>query len=167
MLVPEDVAEYEFTPSIDQANFNDDGVNSFKAEAQAAGLSKEQYAFVMKKYEETITNLGFDFASSAAVLQKDWGDSYKENVNSARRAFEEFAPSDISLDDPVLNHPTVVKLLARMGQELGEDSQAGVKGSRAAGVSKEEIHSIMASSDYYNNPEKQAQVAAWYQKNTR
>lgn len=169
LIVPEDVAEYEYTPSSEALFDSEEKSNSFKAEAQKAGLSKEQYAFVMGQYENLMINMGFDAASSEAVLQKEWGDNYKTHVKQAQRAFEEFAPSDVSLDDPILNHPTVIKLLARFGQELGEDSQTVVKGSasRPAGMSKDDVIAIMKEKDYYNNPAKLKLVSDWYAKNTK
>lgn len=169
LIVPEDVAEYEYTPSSEALFDSEERTTAFKAEAQKAGLSKEQYSFVMGQYENLMINMGFDAAASEAVLKQSWGDSYKANVKQAQRAFEEFAPSDISLDDPVLNHPTVVKLLARMGQELGEDTQAGVKGAatRSGGMTHDDIKKVMAEPDYYNDQAKQKLVSDWYKKNTR
>lgn len=168
VLVPEDVAEYEWAGNA-PVSIDPEQANAFKAEAQKAGLTKEQYAFVMDKYAEVMTNTGFSADASAHALKKVWGEEFQANVNLARRAFDEFAPSDMNMDDPIFNHPTVVRLLARMGQELGEDSQSQVKGktTRSSGLSEEEVRSIQSSSDYWNNPEKQAKVRQWYESKYR
>lgn len=167
VLVPEDVAEYEWQGNA-PVQINEEQANAFKAEAQKAGLTKEQYAFVMDKYAEVMTNTGFSADASAHALKKVWGEEFQANVNLARRAFDEFAPSDMNMDDPVFNHPTVVRLLARMGQELGEDSQSTKgKATRDSGLSADDITQIRNSPDYWSNPTKQAQVSKWYENKYR
>lgn len=166
-LPPSDIAEYEWSGDA-PVPIDDNSLNAFKADAQKANLSKEQYAFVMDKYSELMTAHGFNPEASSHALKKVWGDEYVQNITLARRAFEEFAPSDVSLEDPVLNNPTVIRLLARLGQEMGEDTQSNVKGSPTrSGQTQEDIQKLMNEPDYWNNREKQQVVAAWYEKNRR
>lgn len=168
VLVPEDVSEYEWSGNA-PVQIDPEQANAFKADAQKAGLTKEQYAFVMDKYAEVMTNTGFSAEASAHALKKQWGEEFQSNVNLARRAFDEFAPSDMNMDDPIFNHPTVVRLLARMGKELGEDSQAAVKGvsGRSTGMTSDEIQAIQSSPDYWNSREKQETVRKWYESKYR
>ena len=165
LMVPDDVAEYEWTGTA-PTTINDEALNAFKTEAQTAKLSKEQYAFVMDKYAQAITDLGLNAEASAQALEKVWGKDYQTNINSASKAFMEFAPSDINMEEPVFNHPSVVRLLAAIGNELNEDSQS-VKGqsSRASGMTKDQINEIRNSPDYWHSVEKQQLVTQWYESN--
>lgn len=163
ILVPEDITEYTFEGV--EVALDEERVNEFKTEAQKAGLSKEQYAFVMGKYNEMMSANGLNASASEAVLKQEWGAEFDKNLSLARKAFDEFAPSDLTIEDPILNHPTVLKLLASLGRELGEDTQKTVKGSTSArGITQDDIMEIQKSSDYWDNPTKQAQVRQWYEK---
>jgi len=168
VLVPEDIAEYEWSGT-SPVQIDEELQTSFKTEAQKVGLTKEQYAFVMDKYSDLMTQNGFNADASAHALKKVWGDEFQQNVNAARLAFDEFAPSDMDMSDPIFNHPTVIRLLSRIGQEMSEDSQSQVKGksSRANGMSEEQIREVQTSSDYWNNPQKQEMVRQWYEKKYR
>lgn len=168
VLVPEDVSEYEWSGNA-PVPIAEEVMTNFKSEAQKLKFSKEQYAFVMDKYAEQMSEMGFDASKSEAQLKEVWGGEVQQNLDYARKAFDEFAPSDMSIDDPVFNHPTVLRLLARMGQDMGEDTQTGVKGNtgRAPSVSRDEITKIMNEPDYYQNLDKQRLVSAWYEKNSR
>lgn len=164
LLVPEDLAEYEFTPN-DYVGYDEARVDEFKSEAQKAGLSKEQYAFMMSKYESVVTDLGLNPEASEAVLKNEWGKDYNEHLSFAGKAFMEYAPSEMNMSDPIFNHPQVLKLLSAIGRDLGEDSQAQTKGRvNTSGVGVDDIRAIQNSPDYWTNPAKQEKVRAWYEK---
>lgn len=165
LLVPQDVSEYEWQGNA-PIQINEEQANAFKAEAQKVGLTKEQYAFVMDKYAEVMTNTGFSADASAHALKKVWGEEFQSNVNLARRAFDEFAPSDMNMDDPIFNHPTVVRLLARMGQELGEDSQSTKGSTGYSAMTKAQVDELMKAPDYWRDASKRKAVEDWYKRNS-
>lgn len=164
-LIPEAAEEYQFDfgdMEVDQA-----AVDAFKAEALAAGFSKEQYAFMMDRYKANVASSQWSADRLETTLKADWGTDYDTNVAVAQRAFEEFAPSDASPHDPVWNHPAVMKMLARMGAELGEDSIAGKSGgAMAPAMTEAEVVALMKSSEYRDgNRDMHSKVSAWYAKN--
>lgn len=162
LIVPEDISEYEWTSNAPIA-YSEEAINAFKADAQKAGMTKEQYAFAMGKYEEVMTQAGLNADASAHALQKVWGDEYEDNLNLARKGFEEFAPSDVNKNDPIFNHPTVLRLLAKIGAEMGEDTQSSGKASRPSAMTKEDIEAIQKSPDYWSNKNSQEKVRQWYE----
>ncbi|MES2973274.1 MAG: hypothetical protein V4757_06680 [Pseudomonadota bacterium] len=144
---------------------------AFKADALAKGLTKDQYAWIMDTYSKQLQTSQADAWTADKVqqtLEGEWGTDFQHNLSAANKAFEAFAPSDASIDDPVWNHPAVMKLLARMGAELGEDSVSSVKGTSVGGsMSRQDIEAIQFSEDYWNDPAKQQLVTAWYEKNVK
>lgn len=167
-IAPEAATDYDFSPS-SNVPFDEQQTSDFKAEAHKAGLSSEQYKFIMGKYEQLMTNMGTNVDATDSILKKEWGSNYEDNVRNVKRAFNDIVPSDISRDDPILLHPTVMKILARVGQELGEDAQTSVKGrnASASGMTRLEIDEVRNSKDYWDNPEKQKLVTQWYERNYR
>lgn len=143
---------------------NQEQYDSFKQEALKNGFTKSQFEFMMENYVKSIDPMMVTADKSAAVLQKEWGDEFKPNITSAKRAFQEYAPSDLDPNDPALNHPSVLKLLAAIGRDLGEDS-APAKASSAVGMSQEDIDSIMSKRGWNNDPKLAAQVDSWFKRN--
>lgn len=145
--------------------------NAFKEAALAKGVTKEQYAWLMETYSKNLPQASAEEAqptwtqeATQKALEAEWGDDFKHNATIALRAFEAFAPADADIKDPVWNHPAVMKLLARMGGELAEDSIAK-KPSTASGESiKQQIDALRADPDYMGNPAKQAQMLKLYEK---
>lgn len=161
IVAPESADEYEFE---DADAFDAESLAAFREDAHKLGLSTEQFKGVMAKYKAQIDALVPNPDKTESQLKSEWGDDYKANLSAAKRAFDQLAPSDISIDDPVFNNPTVLKLLARVGQELTEDSAPPRASATKTGFTKEEVDNLIASKDYWNDPDKQAKVAAWYKQ---
>ncbi len=161
-FAPETVDEYAYTPS--NIEIDPEKSTAFKTAALEAGLSAKQYEFVMSQYEQEINAIMGSPEASEATLKADWGNQYQGNLSAARKAFDVYAPSDVSIEDPIFSHPAVLKVLARMGADLSEDNTPPKGGGSTSTMSQEKVDALMASPDYYDNLDKQAQVSAWFAK---
>ncbi|MDP5239924.1 hypothetical protein Q9Q94_10290 [Uliginosibacterium sp. 31-16] len=158
--------EYEAPESTLGYSLNDEQLSAFKQEALAAGFTKEQFTFAMQRYEQALANFAPPAEHAAAQLKEIWGDQFNDNLQAARRAFDNFAPSSLSPDHPVLNHPVVMQLLAQIGGELKEDNAPG-RGSPAAGLTHADVLKMQSDPNYKNDSDAQARVTAWYEHNFR
>ena len=74
-------------------------------------------------------------AAELKALRDEWGDAYQENVASAKAALREFA--DKETQEYIRKHmgsdPKLIKLLARVGETLGEDKIRGEGGTGGTG----------------------------------
>jgi hypothetical protein len=167
-LPPVAADEYQF--DFGERDIDPEASKQFKEAAFAAGLSQSQYEFALKTHMGIVDSLVWSADKTATALKTEWGQAYDTNIEAARTGFEAFAPSSANPEDPVWNHPEVMKLLARMGSEVGEDSMAGKNNgaSKSAGKTQSEIAEIMKSDKYRNGDrELHAMVTDWYQRNTR
>lgn len=137
---------------------------AFKAEAQKMGVSPEQYAWMMEKYEEAVAGSSGSAELAEQNLRNDWGKSFERNLNYARAAWDAFAPSDMDIND-VGNNPAVLKILARVGAELGEDKPSARAATPSRGMTEDQINEIINSKDYRANLNKQKIVREWYEQN--
>jgi len=138
--------------------------SAFKAEAQKMGLSPEQYAWAMEKYEESVAGSTVTAEAAEKALRNDWGKSFDTNLSYARSAWEAFGPSDMDINE-VGNNPAVLKILARVGAELGEDKPTARNATPSRGMTETQINEIINSKDYRANKEKQKLVSDWYEAN--
>jgi hypothetical protein len=167
-IAPESIDEYAYE-SRNGAKLDPDVNKSFREEAQKVGMSQDQYAFVMGKYEDLMEQFAMTPEKAQAELKTSWGKDYDANIASAKRAFDELAPSDVSMDE-IGNNPAVIKLLARVGMELGED-KAPPKGKAPTSKSiddiRKEMSDAMRSGDYYKNPDKYAHISKFFEENSQ
>lgn len=105
-----------------EADLDPERTAEFKKQLHEKGFTKDQYAFIMNNYHEVIGSLTWTPERTEEVMKQEWGKDFTENTKAARAGFEHFAPSDADINDPVWNHPVVMKLLARLGSEVTEDS---------------------------------------------
>jgi hypothetical protein len=129
-LPPADPSGYEWKPpeglDIDQTR-----AKAFADEAHAAGLSKKQYEFVMGKYADMMTKdlpqMVSDFVEGQRggveqQLRQAWGQEYDANMKHAVAAFNAFTDDAERAEiDRIGNNPVLLRILARVGRELGED----------------------------------------------
>jgi hypothetical protein len=142
----------------------EENVAAFKQEALSKGLTKEQYQWMMKTHSDVIKSMVWDADRTEAELKTAWGKDFQAQANSARAAFDEFAPSDADPNDPVWNHPAVMKMLARMGGELGEDSLARKSPASSSGMQPAEVIALMKSKEYQSGSrELHQKVQSWFQ----
>ena len=166
-FAPDDITEYE-TEGLLNLYGQEIIDEEFLVKAKEAGISKDQLKFVASQINEVVNAFGLVPEKASEQLKNEWGSNFDANLGLARRAFEEFAPSDLNINDPIFNNPSVLKLLVAAGRELGEDRSSPVKGkSGTAIMSEEEVIAIQKSPEYLNSRELQAKVSAWYERNYR
>jgi len=158
---PESIDEYEYDFK-DPEVVNNEEAQKFKEEALEHGLTKEQYQWLMGYFEqmnEANTKASIDYAEN--TLKEAWGDAYEDNLVNARKAYDVFADEDMNIDE-IGNNPTIIKLLAKIGAEIGEDSNVNTKAAPAQGMTELEIQELMSSDDYWTNSVKQKIVQDWF-----
>lgn len=148
---------------------------AFRERAHKAGLSAEQYKFVMDEYfslvPEVLNGATQKTADQArAALQQVWKTEaeYTGGVAAAQRAINGL-PAGLA-DEAVASglgaNPAFIKIMAAMGKEMREDRPPAMADAPAA----QDVDSLMAS-DAYRDPKHpqhkvvSASVSAYFQKN--
>lgn len=128
----------------------------FKKDAHAKGLTQGQFDFVMAKYMDLAPKLvsGSQTLSAedcVADLKTEWktDEQYKAEVGKAYKAAVGYAGNDAEyIIKTYGNDPKVIRMLNRIGAEMGEDGAVSTGGSLPAGQS---VDTLMQS-DAYTNP---------------
>lgn len=166
-VAPDSLDDYVYEAK--SVQFDADDNVSFKEFAKEINLSPTQYAKVLEKYEESYGRTAETPAKAQEYLQKQWGDDFERNTQLAIKAFEAYAPSHIPLE-AIGNNPYVIDLLSRFGAELGEDVVPQKKATNSR-MSRDDVKALMAKPEYNQDTKEgkalQAQVTAWYEKNTK
>lgn len=150
-------------PKDSSLEVDEEAAAAFKEKALELGFTAEQYKFVTDQYFSRMESTTWTPAKAKEALTEDWGNNFDDNVLAARRAFDEFAPSDANINDPVFNHPAILKLMARMGAELNEDVAPPKTGATARSSIEDEINALRAQPDYYTAA-NQAKMDALYER---
>lgn len=152
----------------------DDRFKAFRTDALGAGLTQKQFDFVVGKYFDTVPGLvqgGQQVTAEKATeeLRATWATEpeFKANVADAFKAFQAYAsPEDQARIDEIGNNPVALRILAKIGKELGE--AAGIpQGNMATG--EDDIQTILKSQAYMDpkHPDHKAtsaKVQSFYQK---
>jgi hypothetical protein len=147
-------------------------MGDFLKDAHAAGLTQKQIDLVMGKYFELAPQLiegGKQLSADECIadLKQEWktDDQYKAEVGKAFKAAQAFGDKDAeAIVNDYGNDPRIIRLLARVGAELGEDKSINPGGQLPGGQS---VESLMQS-EAYNNPKHadhsrvSTQVAAYF-----
>lgn len=141
--VPESSDKYELPEVV-----NPDVTNWYKNVAKDAGLTNDQAKKVMESYvtmeqqaqAKQAEQREADFNQAKAILKKEFGAGFDQQMKLAARTAKTFGGEEASklLDDPSFgNNPVVIRMLAKMGQELMEDSIMEVDKDKAFGLTPE------------------------------
>lgn len=158
--------EYEWTAPENAVELDAEGLTKFKTEALEQGFTPKQYEFLMNRYNDVVVGMrdsGPTPEKAEATLKAEWGNEYKDQLKKAHAGFQEFAPSSADMNDPVWNHPEVMKLLARLGNEVREDSVKSKSPATGGESVQAQIDALRNSPDYWT-AENQAKVLALYEK---
>lgn len=159
-LPPKAASEYQIAvPDALKDQWNpgeDQKLQDFLGKAQAAGLTQKQLDLVMSSYFETAQDLvGGSRQLSAdecvAELKSEWktDDQFKVEVGKAFKAAQAYGDKDAqAIINDYGNDPRIIRLLARVGAEVGEDSPVGTGDAMPAGQT---VEGLMMS-DAYTNP---------------
>jgi len=147
---------------------------AFRKDAHAQGLSQKQFDFFIGKYIEQAPQLikggaQLSFEAADTELRGEWKTDaeYNTQTGHAFKAWKAYAdPKDAGKMDEVGNNPAVVRLLARIGKEMGE---GGSIPNTAETISADEINTLMSSqaaSDpkHADHKATRAKIDAYYQK---
>ena len=145
-------------------------LGDFLKDAHAAGLTQKQVDLVMGKYFEMAPALvdgsrQLSADDCVADLRSEWktDDQYKAEVGKAYKAAVAYGDKDAeAIIKDYGNDPRIVRFMARVGNELGEDRSLNPGGSQQGGQS---VESLM-SSEAYNNPKHvdHARISAQVQR---
>jgi hypothetical protein len=132
-LPPKAADEYKFEVPKEMADLGvqlDETTNkAFRDKALALGLTQKQYEGVMGEYFAqigTLANQSGQFSADKAKADLltfyKTDDALRANVRLAYQAFSAYADKgDMELIDQIGNIPAVVRVLAKVGKEMGED----------------------------------------------
>ena len=123
---PEKANDYQFGDE----NGELDGFREF---AHDTGLTQDQADNILKLYgdiqeeqEESQQNSLDELRTNTTMeLQKEWGKNFDGKMDYAKRAFAQFASPELSqlMDESGMgNHPEMLRVFAKVGELMGEDS---------------------------------------------
>ena len=163
---PKDVTGYTY--EFKNADVWDgDSFTEFKGEALKQGLSNDQLQWLMTKHEDVITGVMDQFDNPAKTeesLRGEWGNKYEDQMKSARKAWDTYADDTMDID-AVGNNPQILKLLAKLGKELHEDTpmKSGQSGSSVdQSELMDKMRAKMADGTYYEDKAFQALIKKTY-----
>ncbi|BCZ40517.1 TPA: hypothetical protein K8N54_000735 [Serratia marcescens] len=170
----------EYAPTVEVEGFKwdefkaDPEMQGFLKAAHAKGITNDQMGFILGEYMNRAPALvggaaELDEEAAATALRETWKTDaeFKKNLGLAHRAFMSLAdPTDKGKMNEIGNNPMVIRMLAKIGAEMGED--VPVPGD----INPEEqqaIRDLMKSEAYTNTKHADhervsAQVRAFYQK---
>ncbi len=155
---PETPDQYAFDERYDESNLED-----YKNIAHQLGLTQNQANKILDMWsqanydqsQQAQENYEGMQAQGVHALQKEWGKSYNENVELARRAFTNFASKealDIMEDSGLGNHPEIVKMFSKIGQLLKEDGimvgEPGIGDALSPAMAQEKIDNNLGDSEF-------------------
>lgn len=172
----------EYAPKVEVEGFKwdefkaDPEMQGFLKAAHAKGITNDQMGFILGEYMQRATGLvggaaELDADTATTALRETWKTDadFKKNIGLAHRAFISLVdPADKGKMDEIGNNPMVIRMLAKIGAEMGEDTPVG-----NGEINLEEQQTIrdLMKSEAYTNPKHadhervSAQVKAFYQKN--
>lgn len=149
VTIPDAFKEAGWKPDEDQSFID------FRKEAHGKGMTQAQFDFVMGTYFKIAPQLAGELKAlsadeCAAELKKEWKspEQYSAEIDKAKNALTGYAGQDADgLMNDYANDPRFVRMLARIGAEMGEDKSPNPSGL-SSGVS---VESLM-NSEAYTNP---------------
>lgn len=162
--VPESVDKYDLKVP---ETIDEDFVKGFKDLAVKTGIHPKQaeklFDFYGKYVEGVIQNNESEnkraFEESLGNLKKEWGQGYDKKIQAASGLFKSLADEDTVKffnESGVGNNPTVIKLFAKLAEQLGEDKFVNATNLGSMGLTPAEaqtkINQIYGNKDhpYFN-----------------
>lgn len=157
---PKAAEDYQVTvPDAMKEHWNPDEdqlYQDFRKEAHAKGMTQAQFDFVMERYFNLAPQLvngsrQLSNEDCIAELRQEWKseEQFNAELGKSFKALQAYAGSDAeALMNEYGNDPRVIRLLARVGAEMAEDSSINPGSVLPAGQSVE----AMMSSEAYTNP---------------
>jgi len=150
-------------------------VGGFKAQCHELGILPGQAAKLYEWFQGTqaqsytgmMTERQTGIANAETALKNEWGKAYEPNLVKAQAVLKQFGDENISamLENTGLgNDPNLIKFLANIGKNFGEDGLTGRASNftKSPDEAKAEINSVLAdkAGAYFNkeNPEHNMMV---------
>lgn len=171
----------EYAPKVEVEGFKwdefkaDPEMQGFLKAAHAKGITNDQMGFILGEYMQRASGLvggaaELDAETATTALRETWKTDadFQKNIGLAHRAFMSLVdPADKGKMDEIGNNPMVIRMLAKIGAEMGEDTPVG-----NGEINLEEQQTIrdLMKSEAYTNPKHadhervSAQVKAFYQR---
>ena len=173
---PETADKYEISIPTDYKQYMpEEQVNQFKNVAHKIGLNNEQVKALVEYQKNTIDHemnnqparLDAGRKQSEQTLKEEWGYDYDKNLAKAQRAMAVYGDDEIKqmlVTTEAGNHPAVIKMFARLGEDITEDMAKNTQNNSLA-VSpldaKEEISKIYDDKSHaYHDPKHREHKAA-------
>ena len=173
---PETADKYEVSIPTDYKQYMpEEQVNQFKNVAHSIGLNNEQVNALIEYQKNTIDYelknqpARFDAGrkQSEQTLKEEWGYDYDKNVAKAKRAMAVYGDDDIKQllsTTEAGNHPAVIKMFARLGEDITEDMAKNTQNNTLAVSAldaEQEITDIFDDPDHpYHDPKHREPNAA-------
>lgn len=170
----------EYAPKVEADGFKwdefkaDPEMQGFLKAAHAKGITNDQMGFILGEYMQRAPALvngaaELDAEAATTALREVWktDGEFNKNIGLAFRAFNSLAePGDKDKMGEIGNNPMVIRMLAKVGAEMSEDTPAG------GDINLEEqqtVRDLMKSEAYTNKKHADhervsAQVRAFYQR---
>lgn len=155
-LPPESADEYEYPTDLPEGMTPESiGMKDLAAKLHKAGAGKKVTALVMNEYKALIAR-GMEMQGQMAeqkaqqaeeALKQAWGQDFNRELARAQKAFQAVADdNDKAAMAELASSPAVMKMLAKLGRNLEEDSpvQSGTS------LPSEDLNALMKSEAYWN-----------------
>ncbi|WP_079792071.1 hypothetical protein [Salmonella enterica] len=153
---PKDIAEYRID-AIEgmEIDPNNPETRTFLESVKQHGFTSDQLNFMIKEVHNSLQTYAQENAtesreSASEELRKVWQDdtTFNQNLGLAYRAFNALADGDDKGKiNEIGNNPLVIKMLAKIGAEMKEDSPNGGE----QGGDAQTIRDLMKSEAYFND----------------
>lgn len=159
---PEEAGKYEVNiPDTHQQFFSEENVNQFKNVAHQIGLNNDQVNalinYQLGAIEHDLKQSEYaavsDKGSTEESLKQEWGFDYDKKLRSAHRALDVYGDDELRalMDGGAGNHPAVIRLFARLGEDVTEDMAKNTQNNTLATSAldaKDEIAKVFADKDH-------------------
>lgn len=150
-------------------------MQGFLKAAHAKGITNDQMGFILGEYMQRAPGLvsgaaELDAETATTALRETWKTDaeFQKNIGLAHRAFMSLVdPADKGKMDEIGNNPMVIRMLAKIGAEMGEDVPVG--NGEINLEEQQTIRDLMKSEVYTNSKHSDhervsAQVKVFYRK---
>ena len=157
---PEDHDGYQL------GDYSPEDTANYREIAHQLGLNNDQASALYDIYQQDMQNRmdeeDAEFeqfeVENLQELQQEWGDKFNHNLEMARRAFMNFAtPEAVKVleETGMGNHPELLKVFARIGEVLAEDSvlpgsNNAVLGGVNPASAQQQINELMSDTEFRN-----------------
>ena len=148
------------------AQFNDEALSSFKQEAHKLGLNSVQVKSLVAWQANNVVAQQSQFSEiqnqsiedGERALKEEWGRAYDQNVEAAKKAFNEYGGDDLAeimVSSGLGNNPVMLKAFANIAKTTMADKDlAGPSSGERAALTPEEAkteaQSLMSHPAYLN-----------------